>query len=342
MRQAKTKIWSMNYELSEFTDDTDEQEESDDYPELPDIDEFQVAEKQDENTDPEELDDTGEIIEPEIDPEDVDSNDSTDLVDTDECNERERELDRLTTYLPNIGPTRAEALYDSIGGFEAVLKATRQELERVDGIGDQTAETIYYPVTDELARRIDDTIDDDPFSDDARAEPVEVMASRLSTNVSLDDFQVKSDEAPEIWVVTDEEEVPPEWAVTVMRAVRDAGIGDYDSDEEAVVTDDGRYVPASGRIPDDVPAYDMYAVCKQHGWPKWEWKIASWYYHDRTTVSFGDRGMLLDAELGPHSEYGREYWLVRYVPDDGYDTGDDDDKEENEEEDDGPPVIRLS
>jgi ERCC4-type nuclease len=46
--------------------------------------------------------------------------------------------------LPGIGPERAERLLTQFGGVEAVMVASRRELQSVPGIGEKTAEAIRW------------------------------------------------------------------------------------------------------------------------------------------------------------------------------------------------------
>ena len=48
--------------------------------------------------------------------------------------------------LPNIGVERANALLDQFGSIEAVLSATKEDLQIVDGIGSKIAEKICWAV----------------------------------------------------------------------------------------------------------------------------------------------------------------------------------------------------
>jgi DNA ligase (NAD+) len=68
---------------------------------------------------------------------------------------RERPLDRLIFALgiPYIGTTAARTLAEHYGDLEAIMKAAREDLETIDGIGDKMAESIrgYFQNKDYLA-----------------------------------------------------------------------------------------------------------------------------------------------------------------------------------------------
>jgi ERCC4-type nuclease len=49
---------------------------------------------------------------------------------------------RILQGLPGIGPGRATQLLDNFGSVEAVMKASQERLEQVDGVGVKTATAI--------------------------------------------------------------------------------------------------------------------------------------------------------------------------------------------------------
>ncbi len=53
--------------------------------------------------------------------------------------------------LPNIGSERANALLDQFGSIEAVLTATTNELQKIDGIGSGIAKKIRWAVQEETS-----------------------------------------------------------------------------------------------------------------------------------------------------------------------------------------------
>ncbi len=53
--------------------------------------------------------------------------------------------------LPNIGSERANALLDQFGSIEAVLTATADELQKIDGIGSGIAKKIRWAVQEETS-----------------------------------------------------------------------------------------------------------------------------------------------------------------------------------------------
>jgi hypothetical protein len=319
--------------------------------------------------DPEDIDtpDPEDIDTP--DPEDIDTPDpDDDDNEEDEEDERDREIERLADYLPKVGPVRAEALYDSIGGLEDVLLAGRQELAEVDGFGERTADHIYYPVSDRAAECIDDIIDDDVWTDDPRAEPVEVAAATADSNVDLADFQNPERSPPRVWDLVngdldeyaDEDDpepvTPPEWAVAVIEQEPIASVGDYDPAADAVTTEYGRYERVDGdSVPDDVPRTHTYVYGIDDGYSdyrKWRrWSVGE-FRDDRRVV----RGTNSDwtVRAGPiptmntvtidvpcDTVWGMRCWVVRYVPDDGY-TNEQEDEQEEDSETDDMPCIRLS
>ena len=52
--------------------------------------------------------------------------------------------------LPDVGSARAARLLDKFGSVEAVMTATREELQSVEGIGNYTAERIKWAVSEKI------------------------------------------------------------------------------------------------------------------------------------------------------------------------------------------------
>jgi ERCC4-type nuclease len=55
----------------------------------------------------------------------------------------------LLQGFPGIGPTRARRLLEQFGSIEAILTATAEELAQVSGVGQRTAETIRWAVSEQ-------------------------------------------------------------------------------------------------------------------------------------------------------------------------------------------------
>jgi len=53
--------------------------------------------------------------------------------------------------LPGVGRDRAERLLNAFGTVEAVIMAGTEDLQRVDGIGQKTAEKIKWAVSEEIS-----------------------------------------------------------------------------------------------------------------------------------------------------------------------------------------------
>jgi len=58
----------------------------------------------------------------------------------------------LLQGLPGVGPARAQRLLDSFGSVEAVMTATVQELQSIEGIGSTTAKAIRWVVNASTAQ----------------------------------------------------------------------------------------------------------------------------------------------------------------------------------------------